>query len=716
MSYLLILSVFSLAVMVAVGRIEICKTKKCELIANQFIDSIKNSTNPCDDFYDYICGSWKEKHPIPIGESFINSIQILSKNVKSQIKGILMDTRPRNSKALNKARDLFKMCKDIGTIEKNEVKPIIEMIKKLGGWPATFSGETKTWQTYYKKGYAFLEPTSLFSINLEPNLRDSKTLMITLRQPTQSLFRSLSSLTRNSKHFKEQYRKYIYNIASYFTKKTHNCAFPSHMKKFIDELIDLELNLVEISVPKEANQNIDQMYDTMTIENFQRIFYSQLKEDDSNSNMDWLDLINYLFNEVGFAIEASEFIQTPHLAYFLKLPSVLNKTEPRAIVNIMIWTLVRRTINYSDKTLIDLKNKFYSNFFKEDTEEKNREATCLEHPTLRKAISVEYVNRYFSESTKTEVKQFIDHIIKVAEETVGKSSWMDEPTREKSVEKVQAIKTLIGYPDIYTYDVIDEYYKDLQLGSNYLESMINLQKFLSLKNLAEIRTPYSKTEWRIEPTEKDASYSMTANALTITAAYLQPPIFDADRPEVLNFALVGFTAAHEIFHAFDVEGHRFDKYGNLVDWWSPRMYEVFGDIAKCFVEQFKTFVIKELSMGGPDVCINGERTLSENIADSAALQIAYDAFKKKQKETGDIDVRLVGMEDFSSDKLFFLQYGYLFCNNIKPSKLKSINEQDCHATYEARLWGTISNHKNFPSIFDCQVNSPMNPVKKCTIL
>ncbi|XP_066596358.1 endothelin-converting enzyme 1-like [Prorops nasuta] len=455
----------------------------------------------------------------------------------------------------------------------------------------------------------------------------------------------------------------------------------------------------------------------MAFENFQ-IFYNNIGGNHSNAKIDWLETIQILFKEAGIAFTTSENVLIQDLGYLVDLVQVLRVTKPRTIANYIVWNFIRHNIKYSGKTLLSIQKKFNHKVYAGQLTEFKRKITCLMNPNLDKVISLEYINRYFIKSNKDKAQKYIDHILKVFEDGFSKVGWMDPESRQISVEKVQAIKTLVGYPDDYTSAAIDNYYENFKLGSDYFESMINFEKFKYFIELDTLQKTINRSEWEVEPTVIDAAYKTAKNVITVPAALLQPPVFDPDTPEVLIYSVFGFVIAHEVSHAFDPFGIKCNKEGHAANLWPLPVHETYKEKADSVTNLYNRFPIPELFIEGKPVHTDGEKTLAENIADLIGLQMSYDAYKDNQRKNGGKDVRLLAFEKISSDKLFFMHHALSRCTNITPKNRLCMHQTDCHASPEVRLRGTISNHKDFGDVFGCKPGTPMNPLSsnKCFIL
>ncbi|XP_066597494.1 neprilysin-1-like [Prorops nasuta] len=705
MSQIFVLLLMTHIVMVAMdsnlihNKYVVCGSRKCKLIAKQLFSAMNTSRDPCDDFYNYMCGSWEDVNP-----TYSDNFDIIKANVYMRTLDILTDYEKGSTAALEKNKKLFEMCMDTDALNNQGTKSVLSYIKALGGWQILRQG----------KGNRNAYMNVFFDIDVRKHPTDANTRIIYIDQPTIHLPRSVTKDDRANNNLIKKYKIYIHKAVSYLMKKSASCTRNPRLIADIDDMVDFELNLLEITAPPKDTMKIDKIYNIMTIEKLQNL-YNLNGGYEKNAKIDWLESIKLLFSKIGIDIKKSEVINVANIQYFQKLPALLSNTEPHTIANYMVWPLVRFIIQFSDETLSAIVNEFVHDIPMEGSIMVDRESLCMTHPRFDKAISYEYVKRYFPEEKKLKAQQLHHHIIKNYEEAIKKINWMDIATKKEAIEKVQAIIPLIAYPDSYTASIIDDYYKNLKLGTNYVESIINLKKFEQLKKLGLLRKPFSRSEWRRDPISTNAFYSTTANNIVVLAAFLQSPVFDAYRPSVLNFASIGVIAAHEISHGFDYEGHRYNKEGLLVDWWSPRTYELFKTRAECFLDQSSELALRLLKEGQL-ACVDPEFILSEYIADSLALQVAFNAFKQFRKRNDEREYRLEGFTNFTSEQMFFMHYAYTFCSSRRSENYESTENPDCHATPEARVKGPIFNNEDFARVFNCKPGSPMNPVKKCTIL
>ncbi|KAF9949043.1 Endothelin-converting enzyme 2 [Mortierella alpina] len=218
------------------------------------------------------------------------------------------------------------------------------------------------------------------------------------------------------------------------------------------------------------------------------------------------------------------------------------------------------------------------------------------------------------------------------------------------------------------------------------------------------------------PGAVNAYYSPLMNSIVLPAGILSPPFFHVDHPEYLNYAGIGMVTGHEIGHAFDNEGRKFDSTGRLVNWWSKSSLKVFNRKAQCFVRQYNNFTVQ--GPGGKSHHVDGARTLGENIADNAGLKKAYEAwqtqFQSDPMSKTHNNKRLPGLDSFTFEQLFFIQFGRVWCSKTKPETDVGLLADE-HSPAKWRINGVAKNSKYFAKAFNCKPGTPMNPIKKCDL-
>lgn len=302
-----------------------------------------------------------------------------------------------------------------------------------------------------------------------------------------------------------------------------------------------------------------------------------------------------------------------------------------------------------------------------------------------------YVKKYFNQKSKDRMMSLIDGLQKAYAEHIKSLDWMSNETKVKALEKLGSITRKIGFPDNWKkYDSL------VITKDNYFQNRINTSKYEFYRAIAKVDKEVDRSEWGMTPSTVNAGYDPTKNDITFPAGILQPPFFDPNADDAINYGGIGMVIGHELTHGFDDQGRQYDKNGNLKDWWSKEDAEKFQAITKKIVDQYAQYIPID------SLRLNGELTLGENIADIGGLAIAYDAFK--MTEQGKSNEKTDGL---TADQRFFMSFAQIWRLKMKDEFLRQIIHTDVHAPAEFRVVGPLTNHTPFYNTFGLTENNKM---------
>jgi putative endopeptidase len=275
-------------------------------------------------------------------------------------------------------------------------------------------------------------------------------------------------------------------------------------------------------------------------------------------------------------------------------------------------------------------------------------------------------------------------------------SWMSEATRKQAIVKLDAFLNKIGYPDRwrdYSALAIDR--------SSYQTNRLRLGAFNENRDWAKVGKPVDRMEWTLSPPTVNAYYSPQNNEIVFPAGILQPPYFDPDADDALNYGGIGSVIGHEMTHGFDDQGAKFDPTGNLANWWSDADLKAFKEKAQCIIDQFNSFEVEK------GLNENGKLVQGESIADLGGLVVAYAAFQKglEGKPRANID-------GFTPEQRFFLGYARGWASNMRPEYARRLVLQDPHPLHKFRVNGPLSNMPQFAAAFQCKDGDAMVRAEK----
>jgi len=310
---------------------------------------------------------------------------------------------------------------------------------------------------------------------------------------------------------------------------------------------------------------------------------------------------------------------------------------------------------------------------------------------LGEALGKLYVEGYFPPEAKAQIEELVDHIKAATRARIEKLEWMSPETKAKALAKLDTMRVKVGYPDKWRT------YENVSIGDSYVASVLSANIAEYKRELARVGGPVDRDEWGMLPQTVNAYYSPTNNEIVFPAAILQPPFFDYQADPAYNYGGIGGTIGHEITHAFDQSGSKFDANGNLVNWWTLEDSERFTALTDKVEAQYDEVEVL------PGVFVDGELTIGENIADMGGLQIAHDAMRAALAEDGDPGL----IEGLTQDQRFFIADAYRWAEKARDEFLATLVQTDPHAPALVRAVQPSRNMDEFFAAFGIKPGDPM---------
>ncbi|XP_011304796.1 endothelin-converting enzyme 1 isoform X2 [Fopius arisanus] len=692
------------------------RTISLAAIANDLKGSLDESVNPCDDFYRFTCGHWNNRHPIQEGYLIWSNWDVIANEIKPKIQSLLNgNDSPTDNEAIRKARKVYRACMNGDKIEVEGVTPILLLLQKFGGWPLIMNPQAwkakyLSWQNINTKMIMSLYIDPLFAIEVVPDMKNSSIHRIAISGP-KTVIKKTEMSSIDSDPVIQAYKEYKRTVASVLLKGSPQPPGLT-MAEQLEDLHDFEKKLIRITDGEYNVKQLDEWYNLMTIDEFQN-FYDKAVMAQPTARIDWLQTIAEVFSlapEIG--IYGSEKIIVVGKSYFQRLAALLGRTSQATIVNYIMWKAIVDLTPFSSKALTDPLINFISHRIGADPLG-DREDDCVAASQMAKAVSYAFVKKYSSTEMKQAVTDMVENIQEAMVRQIQQSSWLSNMTKQLASDKIYHMTKLISHPDDYTAESIDHYYKEFKATDSYLENELQKTHLMLVELLRSLGKSPEKRKWLVEPTIINAFYGQSANTMLVPAGILHAPLFDPNRPSLFNYAMMGSTIGHEVSHALDTEGRRYDQNGNAIRWWESAAINRYNYNAQCFADQYSNFKLYDSSKGG--VYLNGNLTLEENIADSTGLAITFNAYKNFRQKNGIPAEKIYGLERFTDDQLFFMAFGNLWCSSEDVEYLEKYANTDVHSPSKQRVNGAVSNNKNFASAFNCPNNSPMNPHHRCNI-
>ncbi|XP_076451583.1 neprilysin-1-like [Babylonia areolata] len=679
----------------------VCLTKGCVQAASRLLSAMDSTIDPCEDFFEFACGSWNKINIIPDDRADYNTFTKLGDDVQGMLKDLLEEpVTGKDSQATTKAKNLYASCLNETLIDLQGLEPIKKLVEELGGWPVV---EGAAWRDddvnlmdliiklrHYNNKILIEQWVSADDKNSEVNI-------IQLDQPDLGMPSPDYYLKSEDASFLKVYEKYARDVAILFG------ADQDTARRQIQDLVELEVKLANITIPLEERRDNEKIYNRMTVKKLQEYI----------PGFDWLRYLQKLFAPVNIEIKETEEVVVYAPTYLKDMVDIYHSTDKRTLVNYLIWRIMmNRVINLPRKYRV-IKKDYYKTVFGSESERSRwRECVSYVNDNMGNAVGRLFVEKHFDETSKSTALEMIHNIREAFYELIEEADWMDEPTRIVAREKAEAVVEDIGYPDSILDDTtLNEEYADVTYSRvRYFENVLANLRHITIANFKQLREPVDRTKWSTFPAVVNAFYSSTKNQIMFPAAILQPPFYSKDYPKSLNYGGIGMVIGHEITHGFDDKGRQFDKDGNLIQWWDDHVIKRFKERAQCIIDQYSNYTVKEVNAQ-----VNGIQTQGENIADNGGIKEAYRAYRRWVQDRGEEEPRLPGMLSYTHDQLFFINFAQVWCGAMRPEAAINRIRTSVHSPGRYRVIGTLQNMRSFSEAFQCSEHSYMNPSKKCSV-
>ncbi|XP_043224749.1 neprilysin-2-like isoform X2 [Amphibalanus amphitrite] len=692
------------------GAQDICLTKGCVQAACSILNNMDEQVNPCDDFYQFACGSFIKNTVIPSEKTSVSQFSVVSDALKIKMRKLVeapvATDEPASSRHI---KNLFVSCKEKEVIEERGLKPLQDVLEKMEGWPVVEGDNWNesswgNWMLAVYRNRAFgYSIDHMFDFSVTADVKNSTWRILDLDQPSLGLPRKYLIKGFNDPDI-QAYYKYMVDMAVMLG------APKERAESELKESLLFEIQLANISLPAEERRNITKLYNKMTLGDVSKLA----------PGIPWVDYVNNLLRAAGHQVTADEPVIVDVPDYMRKATKLLEETPKRVQANYMLWRVVYGSVGMLTEEARDVQLEFSAKLTGQ-TQRKPRWKECLEGVmgSLSLAVGSLYVRNHFDRSARQAALDMVKHIHQEFNIMLGEITWMDNKTKERAKEKSKSINYHIAYPEeILNNTALDMLYDGLFIDdSHYFENNINMSVFGTNYAFKKLREPIDKNDWRTHGSAAvvNAYYSPIENSIMFPAGILQGIFYDFDRPNYMNYGGIGFVIGHEITHGFDDTGRQFDKNGELLDWWEPETKRRFLKGAECMIHQYGNYTVPEI-----DMKLNGVVTQDENIADSGGLRLAYRAYRRLAA-SGPPPQRLPDCRHHRAagsrpralplrpQQIFWLVAANVWCSADRVEHLRNTALNSEHVPNRFRINGPISNMAEFAADFGCRPGSPMSP-------
>jgi putative endopeptidase len=381
--------------------------------------------------------------------------------------------------------------------------------------------------------------------------------------------------------------------------------------------------------------------------------------------------------------------------YMAALEKFITSTPMEDVKTLVRWSTINNAADMLTTEIEKANWEFYNKYLSGSKEQRpaDERALATVNGTVGEALGKLYVDEKFPPEAKAKAELMIANIIAAFQERIKRLDWMTETTKTKAIEKLDKFTVKIGYPDEW-----EDYSKmEVAAGKSYFDNMMAVNKWSTDKNLSEIGEPVDRTEWGMSPQTVNAYFNPQNNEIVFPAAILQPPFYDYLADEAVNYGGIGAVIGHEISHAFDDSGARFDGDGNLVNWWTDEDLEQFTKRGDALAEQYSAIEVVD------SVYINGKFTLGENIGDLGGVLGAYDGLQRFYAENG----RPADIDGFTAEQRFFMSWATIWRTLAREDALRTQVKTDPHSPGFYRATQPLLNIDYFYEAFNIKEGDGM---------
>lgn len=614
------------------------------------LKNLDTSVKPGDDFYHYAAGGWLKSHPLDAEHVQNGAFTDLYEQSQKRIQDIILDfaSKPQKQGTLGqKIGSLYNLLMDSVRLNREGWRPIKPTLDKIAAIK-----NRKEYQLVCAQLDRNGESTMMFGIGAGADQKDSEWNLVAVGQGGLGLGERdyyLSDDAQN-KRVLEAYKQYLKKLF------TLTGADEATAEKKTQAVIAIETEIAKASYDKVKQRDIDANYHKMT--------YTQLISD--FPGIDW----GNVFLASGFP--AFDYVD-------------VGQPEPiHAVEKILAETPLDDLKTYAQaKVISGATSKLSDDFRKASFELRKamvgskqdqprwKRAVAVVSDRLGEAIGKMYVERYFPESSKKRMLELVHNLQTALAQRIDEATWMGDATKAQAKDKLSNFIVKIGYPDKW------KNYDGLQVNDSLslYENLCNISRWATDDYIAKrVNKKVDKTLWQMTPQTINAYYDPSTNEICFPAAILQPPFFDPNADDAVNYGAIGGVIGHEMSHGFDDQGSQFDKYGNQRNWWTAQDKKNFDARTKVLADWFSSFDVL------PGIKVNGKQTLGENIGDNGGLNISFRALQNSMKEHP-----LAVKDGFTPEQRFFLAWGRVWASNMTDEVVKYLLTVDVHSPNYARV-------------------------------
>lgn len=645
------------------------------------IENIDKTQDPCVDFFQYSCGNWLKKAEIPADLPRWGSFAELHERNQAELRDILEKAAvvtPNRHAIDQKIGDFYSSCMDekaVNAAGAGAIKPALDGLAAV---------QNKAGLMEAIAHLRMIGAGVLFSFSSAPDLHNADEVIASMDQggltlPDRNYYVQTDAKMAEMRQHLVEYATQVFTLSGQSATKAAESA---------QIVLRIETALAKASMDRAARRDPANRDHKMTKE--------QVVALAPNFSL------NRYFSDVGAPSFTDLNVVNPE--FFKQVNGVLEAESLDALKTYAAWRLLDTVSPWLSQPFVEANFKMQQRLTGQaQIQDRWKRCVDLTDHSLGEALGQRYVEAYFSPEEKQRMLKMVNALEKSLGEDIQGLPWMSDETKKQAKTKLVAIRNKIGYPSVWRdYTLLSVSRGDL------LGNLMRADEFEAKRQIAKIGKPLDRKEFGMSPPTVNAYYNGSYNEIVFPAGILQPPFFDKNVDDAVNFGGIGVVIGHELTHGFDDSGRKFDPQGNLRDWWTEQDGKEFEKRVSCVADEYSSFIAVD------DLKLNGRLTLGENTADNGGARVALMALR--EMNAADPNAKAAQTIDgYTPEQRFFLGFGRVWCEKQRPEFARSRVQTDPHSPGKYRVDGVVQNMPEFQQTWSCKAGQPMVRENACRV-